>query len=44
MIVVRDGQVRSTSRAAERGEADRTDECYHHACYTQAHGEDPILK
>ncbi len=33
-------QARVTSRAAEPHVADPV-ECYHHACYVQAHGSDP---
>jgi hypothetical protein len=36
-----DGQARNTSRAAEKDTAPPVGECYHHACYTQAHGQDP---
>ena len=41
MIVLTDGQARNTSRAAEKDTAPPVGECYHHACYRQAHGEDP---
>ncbi len=43
MIVVCDGQVRGTSRAAEPNAGDDASECYHRACYVHAHGEDPFL-
>jgi hypothetical protein len=41
MIVLTDGQARSTSRAAEQGGRGLVGECYHHACYAEAHGQDP---
>jgi len=41
MIVLSDGQARNTSRAAEPDERGLGGECYHHACYTQAHGQNP---
>jgi hypothetical protein len=43
MIVLCDGQVRGTSRAAEPNVGSDASECYHRACYVQAHGEDPSL-
>jgi hypothetical protein len=39
MIVLSEGRARDTSRAAEAGGASPVGECYHHACYAQAHGE-----
>jgi hypothetical protein len=44
MIVLTDGQPRNTSRAAEKGTARVEGECYHHACYTQAHNRDPTAE
>ncbi len=44
MIVLTDGEARSTSRAAERDSGDPLDECYHRSCYAQAYGQDPDLK
>jgi hypothetical protein len=41
MIVLADGQARGTSRAAEQDNGPPVGECYHHACYTQVHGQDP---
>jgi hypothetical protein len=41
MIVLTDGQARNTSRAAEQDNGPLVGECYHHACNTQAHGQDP---
>lgn len=41
MVVVTDGEARNTSRAAEEHPGG-LDECYHHACYLQGHGEDPV--
>ncbi len=41
MIVLTDGRARGTSRAAEQDDAVPFGECYHHACYTQAHGQEP---
>lgn len=41
MTVVADGQARDTSRAAEPDISRGVDECYHRACYTHSHGEDP---
>ena len=38
MVVLAGGQAQITSRAAAGG---RAGECYHEACYVQAHGEDP---
>jgi hypothetical protein len=43
MIVLCGGEARRTSRSAEREAGAPTHECYHDACYTQAHGEDPVL-
>jgi hypothetical protein len=41
MVVLVDGQARSTSRAAaEQDEEALAGERYHHACYAQAHGQD----
>jgi hypothetical protein len=40
MIVLTDGQARNTSRAAEKSTARPLGECYHHACYREAHGQD----
>jgi hypothetical protein len=39
MIVLADGQARSTSRAAEPDHGEPVGECYHRACYTQVHGQ-----
>lgn len=44
MIVLTDGQARNTSRAAVKDIEDLVGECYHHACYTQAHGEHQVLE
>jgi len=44
MIVLRGGQARKTSRAAERDAGVSAHECYHDACYAQAHDEDPVLE
>jgi hypothetical protein len=41
MIVLADGQARSTSRAAEQQIDEQVGECYHHACYAQARGPHP---
>jgi hypothetical protein len=41
MIVVIEGQTRETSRAAEPGTGDLLGDCYHGACYLEAHGEHP---
>ncbi|HVA19845.1 MAG TPA: hypothetical protein VMU55_06710 [Solirubrobacteraceae bacterium] len=41
MIVLTDGLARGTSRAAEQETGDPIGECYHHACYREAHGQDP---
>jgi hypothetical protein len=41
MVVLADGRARRTSRAAEQDLGEHMDECYHHACYVQAHGEHP---
>ncbi len=43
MIVLTDGQARSTSRATEQGDREPVGECYHSACFTQAHGEHDVL-
>jgi hypothetical protein len=42
MIVLTDGQARDTSRAAEQDAGGAVGECYHHACYRQAYGEEPV--
>jgi hypothetical protein len=44
MIVRVAGAARKTSRAVERESGAPAQECYHDACYTQAHGEDPALE
>jgi hypothetical protein len=44
MIVLTDGQARNTSRAAKKDTARPVGECYHHACYTQVHGERQVLE
>jgi hypothetical protein len=44
MIVLAEGKARRTSRAAERAVGAPMPDCYHDACYTQAHGEDPTLE
>jgi hypothetical protein len=44
MIVLRGGEARRSSRAAEREAGAPMDECYHDACYAQAQGEDPGLE
>ncbi len=41
MIVVCDGQARSTSRSAERESGPGARECYHRACYARAQNEAP---
>ena len=41
IVVVRDGDPRRTSRAAEQDLASDISECYHSACYSEAHCEDP---
>jgi len=41
MIVLIEGQARNTSRAAEQDNGGPMGECYHHACYRQALGQDP---
>jgi hypothetical protein len=41
MIVLDNGRARDTSRAAEQDDAGLVGECYHSACYAQAHGESP---
>ncbi len=40
MIVLADGQARNTSRAVEQDGWGLIGECYHHACYAEAHGQD----
>jgi hypothetical protein len=42
MVVLADGQARETAKAAEQDIARSVGECYHHACYTQTHGEHPV--
>jgi hypothetical protein len=42
MVVLADGQARETAKAAEQDIARSIGECYHHACYTQTHGEHPV--
>jgi hypothetical protein len=44
MIVLAGGEARKTSKAAEHGTRPPGSECYHHACYAQAHGEDRALE
>jgi hypothetical protein len=44
MIVLTEGKARRTSRAAERAVGAPMPDCYHDACYTQAHGEDLTLQ
>jgi len=41
MIVLTDGQARNTSRAVEQDGRGLIGKCYHHACYAEAHGQDP---
>jgi len=41
MIVLAHGQARNTSRATEQDGWGLIGECYHHACYAEAHGQDP---
>jgi hypothetical protein len=41
MIVLEDGRVRTTSRAAERDRAMLLGDCYHAECYERVHGERP---
>ena len=41
MIVLADGLARRTSRASEQETGGHSGECYHHACYLNAHGEAP---
>jgi hypothetical protein len=43
MIVLADGEARRTSRAAEHDRGELVGECYHHACYAQAYGQNPDL-
>jgi hypothetical protein len=40
MIMLADGQARNTSRATEPLGREPVGECYHRACYSQAHGQD----
>lgn len=40
LVVLADGRVRRTSRAAERDVGELVGEFYHDACYAQTHGED----
>jgi hypothetical protein len=40
MVVVTEAQARTTSRAAEPGAGELLGDCYHSACYLEAHGED----
>jgi hypothetical protein len=40
VVVLSDGQTRDTSRAAEPDHGEPVGECYHRACYSQAHGQD----
>jgi hypothetical protein len=42
MIVLAEGEARRTSRAVERAAGAPMRECYHDACYPQAHGEDLV--
>jgi hypothetical protein len=44
MIVLFGGEARKSSRAAEREAGTPVRECYHDACHTQAHDEDPALE
>ncbi|MFI5037083.1 MAG: hypothetical protein ACHP93_01225 [Solirubrobacterales bacterium] len=44
MIVLAEGEARRTSRAAERAAGAPMRECYHSACYSQAHDEDPVIE
>jgi hypothetical protein len=37
LIVLLDGLARDTSKAAETDDGGPLGECYHRACYTQAH-------
>jgi hypothetical protein len=39
MIVRTGGRARPTSRAVEREAGEHMGECYHYACYVEAHGE-----
>jgi hypothetical protein len=41
MIVLAHGQARNTSRAAEQDDRELVGECYHRACYAEAHDQDP---
>jgi hypothetical protein len=41
MIVLSDGRAHNTSRAAGQDDREPVGECYHRACYTEAHGQDP---
>jgi hypothetical protein len=44
MIVLTDGEARSTSRAAEQECGAVVGECYHDACYAQAFSQSPDLE
>ena len=44
MIVLSNGEPRSTSRAAEHNSGDQVGECYHRSCYAQAYGQNPDLE
>jgi len=41
MVVLSEGRARRTSRSVERAAGGPLGECYHDACYAQAHAEDP---
>ncbi len=41
MVVLYEGRVHDTSRAAEPNVVDEASECYHRACYVHRHGDDP---
>ncbi len=40
MVVLTDGHARTTSRTVEQDDGVLIAECYHHACYTQTHGQE----
>ena len=44
MIVLTDGEARSTSRAAEHDRGEPVGESYHRTCYAQAFGQNPDLE
>jgi hypothetical protein len=44
MIVLTDGEACRTSRAAQHDSGNPVGECYHHACYAQAYGQNPDLE